>query len=139
MNLLKWFEWAAFDDLIRTLCYLLRSRHRVQIVAQQFEFGKKIISKGLIPILEPEVNIDAPDKGECEALLLGEIVENVSIVSRFPNRYNEVPSQHRPSNMPAWFSLASSSKRFGTTSCSCSSSPCRTWMIFTRDWSRTRV
>ena len=50
-----------------------------QIVAQQFEFGKRIMEKGLIPILEPEININSPDKGECEAMLLDEIIENVSI------------------------------------------------------------
>ena len=40
-----------------------------QIVEQQFDFGKKIMSKGLIPILEPEVNIKSPEKAECEAML----------------------------------------------------------------------
>jgi fructose-bisphosphate aldolase class 1 len=49
-----------------------------QIVEQQFEFGKKIMAKGLIPILEPEVNIKAPDKSECEAILRAELHENVS-------------------------------------------------------------
>ncbi len=52
-----------------------------QIVAQQFELGKRIMEKGLIPILEPEVNINSPDKGECEAMLLAEIIENVSTLS----------------------------------------------------------
>ena len=49
---------------------------------QQFEFGKRIMEKGLIPILEPEVNINSPDKGECEAMLLAEIIENVSTLSQ---------------------------------------------------------
>ena len=29
------------------------------VVEQQFEFAKKIIAKGLVPIIEPEVNINA--------------------------------------------------------------------------------
>ncbi len=49
-----------------------------QIVEQQFEFGKKITAKGLIPILEPEVNIKATDNSECEAILRAELHENVS-------------------------------------------------------------
>jgi fructose-bisphosphate aldolase class I len=39
------------------------------IVAQQFELGAQIAKHGLVPIIEPEVSIKAPDKAECEALL----------------------------------------------------------------------
>jgi fructose-bisphosphate aldolase, class I len=38
-------------------------------VEQQFELGRKILARGLMPILEPEVDIKSPDKAECEALL----------------------------------------------------------------------
>lgn len=51
-----------------------------QIVEQQFEFGKKIMAKGLIPILEPEVNIKATDKSECEAILRAELHENLKLL-----------------------------------------------------------
>ncbi len=43
------------------------------IVKQQFEIGDQIIGHGLMPILEPEVSIKAPDKAEAEAILLDEI------------------------------------------------------------------
>lgn len=43
------------------------------IVAQQFQLGSQIANAGLVPILEPEVDINAPDKGECERILLDEI------------------------------------------------------------------
>ena len=36
-------------------------------VAQQFEVGKQIIAAGLVPIIEPEVDIHCPDKAEAEA------------------------------------------------------------------------
>ena len=39
------------------------------IVDQQFEIGRQILAAGLVPILEPEVDIHAPDKGEAEKLL----------------------------------------------------------------------
>lgn len=43
------------------------------VVAQQFEVGKQILTHGLMPILEPEVNIKIADKAEAEALLLAAI------------------------------------------------------------------
>lgn len=39
------------------------------IVAQQFEVGKQIIAHDLVPIIEPEVDIHAADKAECEQIL----------------------------------------------------------------------
>ncbi len=42
-------------------------------VAQQFDIGRRIAAAGLVPILEPEIDIKAPDKAECEQLLLDEI------------------------------------------------------------------
>ncbi|EIQ0321049.1 fructose bisphosphate aldolase [Staphylococcus pseudintermedius] len=39
------------------------------VVEQQFDIARQIISKGLVPIIEPEVNIDAEQKAEIEAYL----------------------------------------------------------------------
>ena len=39
------------------------------VAAQQFEVGKQVAAGGLVPILEPEVSIKAPDKAEAEAIL----------------------------------------------------------------------
>merc|ERR1719472_494494 len=44
-----------------------------KLVAQQFEFGKRTIAKGMVPILEPEVDINAPDKAKIEDMLLPEL------------------------------------------------------------------
>ena len=44
------------------------------VVAQQFELGKRIIAAGLVPIIEPEVDIYCPEKGEAEAILKREIM-----------------------------------------------------------------
>jgi len=43
------------------------------IVAQQFNIGKQILKHGLIPIIEPEVNITIADKAEAEEMLLAEL------------------------------------------------------------------
>jgi fructose-bisphosphate aldolase class I len=39
------------------------------IVKQQFEVGRQIVAAGLVPIIEPEVDIHCPDKAEAEELL----------------------------------------------------------------------
>ena len=39
------------------------------VVAQQFEIGRRIVAAGLVPIIEPEVDIHCPDKARAEALL----------------------------------------------------------------------
>jgi len=43
------------------------------VVAQQFKIGKQILDHGLMPILEPEVNIKIADKAQAEELLLATI------------------------------------------------------------------
>merc|ERR1711904_493974 len=48
-----------------------------KLVAQQFEFGKRTIAKGMVPILEPEVDINAADKAKIEDMLLPELVEGL--------------------------------------------------------------
>jgi len=47
------------------------------VVDQQFEIGKKIIAKGLVPMLEPEVDINSPDKERCEELLLDALMQGL--------------------------------------------------------------
>jgi fructose-bisphosphate aldolase, class I len=44
------------------------------VVAQQFEVGKQVLSHGLTPIIEPEVDIHCPDKAAAEKLMKAEIL-----------------------------------------------------------------
>ncbi len=48
-----------------------------EVVAQQFEFADTILSHGLFPIVEPEIDINAPDKRSCEDILLESLSENL--------------------------------------------------------------
>jgi fructose-bisphosphate aldolase, class I len=48
------------------------------IAAQQFEVGKEILAAGLVPILEPEIDIHCPDKAEAEQLLQAAILEGLA-------------------------------------------------------------
>ncbi|MEJ5920360.1 MULTISPECIES: fructose bisphosphate aldolase [unclassified Corynebacterium] len=46
-------------------------------IAQQFEFGKQVLSHGLVPILEPEVDINAADKEQAEAIVRDEMLKGL--------------------------------------------------------------
>ena len=48
------------------------------IVNQQFEIGRQISSKDLVPILEPEIDIHCPEKGKAEQLLRASILERLN-------------------------------------------------------------
>ncbi|WP_405234934.1 fructose bisphosphate aldolase [Lentisalinibacter orientalis] len=47
------------------------------IVEQQFEVAEQIIDAGLVPIIEPEVDIHCPEKTEAEAILHRHIIEHL--------------------------------------------------------------
>ena len=47
------------------------------VVEQQFEVAKQVIAKGLLPIVEPEVNITIEDKHEAEVILKEEIAKQL--------------------------------------------------------------
>ena len=52
-----------------------------QIVDQQFEVGKQILAKGLCPILEPEVDINCPDKQKAEDMLRSHLMDGLNALS----------------------------------------------------------
>ena len=47
------------------------------IVAQQFEVGRQVLSHGMMPMLEPEINIKSETRAECDALMLEAILKNL--------------------------------------------------------------
>jgi fructose-bisphosphate aldolase class I len=51
------------------------------IVRQQFEIGRQIAAHGLMPILEPEVSIKAPDKAAAEEILRDEILQRLDALA----------------------------------------------------------
>lgn len=55
------------------------------VVAQQFEIGKKVLSYGLVPIIEPEVDIHLVEKKEAEAVLKEEILRELDALSENQN------------------------------------------------------
>ena len=45
------------------------------IVAQQFEVGRQVLAHGMMPMLEPEINIKSATRGECDTILLAELLK----------------------------------------------------------------
>lgn len=60
---------------------VINSAHRegiAAIVAQQIEVGQHVLAAGLVPMLEPEINIKSPTRAECDEILLEELTEQLS-------------------------------------------------------------
>jgi fructose-bisphosphate aldolase class I len=61
---------GIFGTKMRSVVKLADKSGVDAILDQQFEVGLQIVGAGLVPILEPEVDIHSPEKSEAEALLL---------------------------------------------------------------------
>jgi fructose-bisphosphate aldolase class I len=70
----------VFGTKMRSVVNAASSNGIEAIVAQQFEIGKQILGHGLMPILEPEVNIKIADKAEAEQLLLATLQRHLDTV-----------------------------------------------------------
>lgn len=67
-------ERHVFGTKMRSVIYGANREGIKEIVKQQFEFAKVICDNGLVPIIEPEVDINIPDKEEAENILKEEII-----------------------------------------------------------------
>ncbi len=56
-----------------------------KVVDQQFDLGKKVLAAGLVPIIEPEVDINSPEKAKAEEILKREILSNLDQLSADQN------------------------------------------------------
>jgi fructose-bisphosphate aldolase, class I len=60
---------GVFGTKMRSVIKLADEAGVQAVVDQQFEVGRQILGHGLVPIIEPEVDIHSPQKAEAEALL----------------------------------------------------------------------
>ena len=51
------------------------------LVKQQFDVAKQIIAKGLVPIIEPEVDINTAEKADIEVILKRQLLEQLNLLS----------------------------------------------------------
>ncbi len=71
----------VFGTKMRSVVKLADAAGIDAIVAQQFEVGEQILAAGLVPILEPEVDIHSPEKAAAEELLAAGILAHLDGVS----------------------------------------------------------
>ena len=67
--------------------------------AQQFEIGKQILGKGLVPIVEPEVDINCPQKAAAEDLLIERLIAELDQLDQpvmLKLTLPETPNHYRP-------------------------------------------
>ena len=69
---------GVFGTKMRSVIKLANKGGIDSVVKQQFEVGRQIISHGLVPIIEPEVDIKSPQKAEAEALLRSAILAELA-------------------------------------------------------------
>ena len=65
---------GVFGTKERSVVNLANREGIAAIVRQQFEVGAQVLAAGLVPILEPEVNIKSPERAEADRILLEELL-----------------------------------------------------------------
>ena len=68
----------VFGTKMRSVIKMANAEGIKAVVAQQFEIGLQIVAAGLVPIIEPEVDINSPEKSEAEALLKEQLMANLN-------------------------------------------------------------
>ena len=63
---------------MRSVIYEANEEGIKEIVKQQFEFAKIICDNDLVPIIEPEVDINSPEKAKCEEILKEEVKKQLA-------------------------------------------------------------
>lgn len=71
-------EKGIYGTKMRSVIKMGNEKGIKAIVDQQFEIGKQILAAGLMPILEPEVDINSPEKDKAEELLRANILEHLN-------------------------------------------------------------
>src|SRR5215203_2127605 len=72
---------GVFGTKMRSVIKLADPKGVRAIVDQQIEIGRQIIKAGLVPIIEPEVDIKSPQKAEAEALLKQALSERLDALA----------------------------------------------------------
>ena len=72
---------GVFGTKMRSVINLANAAGIEEVVAQQFELGKEIIAGGLVPIIEPEVNIKSAEKAKAEELLKVSLLNHLNKLS----------------------------------------------------------
>lgn len=75
---------GIFGTKMRSVIHRADAAGIESVVAQQFEVGKAILARGLTPIIEPEVDINSPQKRQAEALLHDALIAHLDALDGKP-------------------------------------------------------
>ena len=78
-------ERHIFGTMMRSVIKKASPAGIARVVEQQFEVAAQIVAAGLVPIIEPEVDINNVDKVECEAILRDEIRKHLNALPETSN------------------------------------------------------
>lgn len=76
---------GVFGTKMRSVIKLANQQGINDLVAQQFAIAKQILAKGLTPIIEPEIDINSPEKSAAEALLKSALLNELDLLSNEQN------------------------------------------------------
>jgi len=68
---------GVFGTKERSVINLANREGIAAVVRQQFEVARQVLAAGLVPILEPEVNIKSAERAEADAILLDELLKGL--------------------------------------------------------------
>jgi len=68
---------GIFGTKMRSVIKVANAKGISEVVAQQFTVGRQILAAGLVPIIEPEVDINSPSKKEAEVLLKAALLKEL--------------------------------------------------------------
>ncbi len=69
---------GIFGTKMRSVIKVADTAGIARVVAQQFAVGRQILAAGLVPIIEPEVDINSPSKAEAESILKTELLAELA-------------------------------------------------------------
>jgi fructose-bisphosphate aldolase class I len=70
-------QLGVFGTKERSVINLAYEAGIAVLVAQQFQVAKQVLAHGMVPIIEPEVNIKSPERDRCDHLLLAALLEEL--------------------------------------------------------------
>ncbi|WP_170786682.1 fructose bisphosphate aldolase [Ruegeria lacuscaerulensis] len=71
---------GVFGTKERSVIHEANAEGIAAVVAQQFDVAREVVAAGMVPIVEPEVNINSSTKAEAEDILKAEILKNLNLL-----------------------------------------------------------
>ena len=71
---------GVFGTKERSVINFANERGIAEVVAQQFEVAKQVLSHGMVPIIEPEVSIKSPERDAADRIMLQEILKQLDTI-----------------------------------------------------------